>query len=431
MPEDCRAAAARVLGQVLAGRSLNQALPPAMATVSGRDRGLLRQLCYGSLRHGPRSAALLDQLLDKPLRDKDRDLMGLLLCGLYQLEELRVPDHAAVSATVNATRVLGKPWARGLVNAVLRRYQREREALYAGLDEAAAASHPAWLYRDLYRQWPTEAGAIIAANNSPPPMTLRVNTLRCSREAYLERLGAAGLAARAGTLSPQAIYLEQPAEVSELPGFAEGDVSVQDEAAQMAALLLAPAPGQRVLDACAAPGGKACHMLELQPRLAELLALDTDPERLERVRENLARLALSATVCAGDASRPPRAVTGEKFDRILVDAPCSATGVIRRNPDIKLLRRAGDIDGFAGRQRSILGGVWPLLAAGGRLLYVTCSVLAGENAVVVERFLAETRDATLLPLPLEWGRPAGGGRQLLPATDGPDGLFFALLQKAG
>lgn len=429
MPMDCRVAAARVVGEVLAGRSLNDALPPALEKVAERDRGLLRQLCYGGLRRAPRLLALLDELLDKPLRTRDLDLKGLLLCGLYQLEDLRTPDHAAVSASVNATAGLGKSWARGLVNAVLRRYLRERESLYARLDAAAAACHPAWLYRELMRQWPGRRAQIVAANNEQPPMTLRVNARRSSREAYLGRLSAAGIAARPGTLSPQAIYLEQPLDVAELPGFADGDASVQDEAAQLAALLLAPAPGDRILDACAAPGGKTCHILELQPKLAALVAMDADGGRLHRVTDNLARLNLSASVITGDARTPPAELGKGEFNRILVDAPCSASGVIRRNPDIKLLRRAEDIDGFARQQLTILAGVWPLLQAGGRLLYATCSLLEEENGCVLQRFLALTPGARVVPIDASWGEATGGGRQLLPDREGPDGLFYALLQK--
>jgi 16S rRNA (cytosine967-C5)-methyltransferase len=238
MAFDVRAAAARVIGEVLAGNSLNQALPPMLGRVSERDRGLLQQLCYGTLRHAPRLQATLNQLLDKPLRDKDRDIQGLLLCGLYQLEGMRTPDHAAVAATVGATRALKKQWAKGMTNAVLRRYLREREQLTRALDDAARACHPTWLYHKLLQQWPDFAPAIIEANNQHPPMTLRVNGLRLSRDDYLSTLAKEGIDAQAGAVSPQAIQLSQPRDVLELPGFAAGEVSVQDEAAQMAAQLL-------------------------------------------------------------------------------------------------------------------------------------------------------------------------------------------------
>ena len=424
-----RAAAARVLADVLAGKSLNQALPPRLEQVNPRDRGLLRQLCYGSLRLAPRLLAMLDQMLDKPLKAKDRDLQGLLLCGLYQLDATRIPDHAAVDATVAATRDLKKQWARGMTNAILRRYQRQREQLAANLDEAAALSHPRWLYRALQRQWPQAAAAIIHANNSQPPMTLRVNARKVTRQDYLRQLAGQGIEAAAGTLCADAVRLASPCDVADLPGFADGLASVQDEAAQMAATLLDAQPGDRVLDGCAAPGGKTCHLLERQPAVAELVAMDIDEGRLHRLRENLARLGLSARVVAGDGAHPPAALRAGSFDRILVDAPCSATGVIRRHPDVKLLRRATDIPQLAAHQLAILQGLWPLLKPGGVLLYVTCSLLDEENSGVVARFLDAQSTAQSLTPALAWGAATAHGRQLLPQADGPDGLFYALLQK--
>ncbi|RLA47898.1 MAG: 16S rRNA (cytosine(967)-C(5))-methyltransferase [Gammaproteobacteria bacterium] len=430
MALDVRAATARVIGEVLAGNSLNQALPPMLTRVSERDRGLLQQLCYGTLRHSPGLQATLGRLLDKPLRDKDRDIQGLLLCGLYQLDHMRIPDHAAVAATVGATRILKKPWAKGMTNAVLRRYLREREQLTQELDDAARASHPAWLYNKLLLQWPDSATAIIEANNQHPPMTLRVNCGRLSREEYLSTLAKEGIEARAGEVGPQAIQLSRPRDVLELPGFTTGDVSVQDEAAQMAAPLLQCAPGERVLDACAAPGGKTCHMLELQPQLGELVAMDVDEQRLQKVAENLQRLALTATLLAGDAARPPDQLQSGSFDRILVDAPCSASGVIRRHPDVKLLRREADIPQLAEQQLAILQGLWPLLKTGGMLLYATCSVLDEENSQVVQRFLSDCGDAELCAIDGVWGQTVACGRQLLPSTTGHDGLFYTLLRKA-
>lgn len=431
MAFDVRAAAARVIGQVLAGNSLNQALPPMLGRVGERDRGLLQQLCYGTLRQGPRLQAILEQMLDKPLRDKDRDVQGLLLCGLYQLDGMRVPDHAAVAATVGATRVLKKPWAKGMTNAVLRRFLRERDQLTQALDPAANACHPTWLYHELLRQWPEAAAAVIAANNRQPPMTLRVNKRRLSQQDYLAILAEQGIDALPGGIGAQAIQLSQPRDVLELPGFTAGDVSVQDEAAQMAALLLQAVPGERILDACAAPGGKACHILELQPQLAELVAMDVDEQRLHKVSENLQRLGLNASLLAADAARPPAQLQVESFDRILVDAPCSASGVIRRHPDVKLLRRASDIPQLAQQQLDILKGLWPLLKTGGTLMYATCSVLDEENSQVVMRFLSGREDARLCSIPANWGEPTDFGRQLLPSAEGPDGLFYSLLTKAG
>lgn len=425
-----RAAAAQVIADVLAGKSLNQVLPPRLELVAERERGLLQQLCYGTLRQYPLLQGLLNQLLNKPLRDKDSDVRGLLLCGLYQLESTRIPDHAAVAATVDGVAALKKPWARAMTNAVLRRFLREREALQSALTDAARVSHPEWLYQALRNEWPAAAGDIIAANNEQPPMTLRVNTGRISRQAYLEKLVAGGIEAAPGHLSPQAVYLEKPCDVSELPGFAQGEASVQDEAAQLAALLLDAAPGERILDACAAPGGKACHVLELQPKLAELVAMDVDAARLQKVSQNLLRLEQRATLLEGDATRPGPALRATSFDRILVDAPCSATGVIRRHPDVKLLRRPEDIGQFARLQLQILQGLWPLLKPGGTLLYATCSVLPQENSSVVERFLSHCSDATAVSLDPTWGEDTGCGRQLLPSVLANDGLFYSMLHKS-
>jgi 16S rRNA (cytosine967-C5)-methyltransferase len=280
-------------------------------------------------------------------------------------------------------------------------------------------------------QWPAAAASIVEANNQQPPMTLRVNDRRLSRQEYLGNLQNRGIAATAGNLSPHAIKLACPTDVWELPGFMAGQVSVQDEAAQMAAALLGAAAGERVLDACAAPGGKACHILELQPELAELVAMDVDAVRLQKVSENLQRLGLDATLLTGDAANPPAHLEPASFDRILVDAPCSATGVLRRHPDVKLLRRESDIAQLAVQQRSFLQGLWPLLKAGGTLLYATCSILDEENSQVVQGFLTEQQDAALSCNNISWGLAAACGRQLLPSTGGPDGLFYALLRKTG
>jgi 16S rRNA (cytosine967-C5)-methyltransferase len=427
---DCRAAAARALQQVAAGQSLNQVLPAALASVVPDDRALLQELCYGCLRLYPRLSALLDPMLDKPLRDKDGDVRALLLVGLYQLTEMRIPPHAAVSTTVDASAALGKSWARGLCNAILRRFQREESSLRESLDEAAAAAHPRWLYECLQSQWPAAAEQIIDANNQRPPMTLRVNTLRTDRTTYMSELEEAGLVARAGAISDSAIYLDSATDVDRLPGFGNGLCSVQDEAAQMAAPLLGAVSGDRVLDACAAPGGKSCHILEHCPGVAELVALDADAIRLERVAENAARLNLPIQCLVADAGNPPGDLAPAYFDRILVDAPCSASGVIRRHPDIKLLRRDSDPAGFAEQQIAILQGVWSLLRPGGTLLYVTCSILGEENDDVVDRFLTATADASAETLPVDWGVPTNRGRQLLPTANGPDGLFYARLHKA-
>ncbi|MEM8660395.1 MAG: 16S rRNA (cytosine(967)-C(5))-methyltransferase RsmB, partial [Pseudomonadota bacterium] len=335
----------------------------------------------------------------------------------------------AVSSTVAATAGLKKAWAKGLANAVLRRFQRERDKLATQLSAAAANSHPQWLYEQIGQQWPDSADVIIEANNRQAPMTLRINRQQSSREDLIHALNQQGLEAVAGELSPEAVYLTRAVDVNTLPGFGNGALSIQDEAAQLAAHYLGVSRGERILDACAAPGGKACHLLELEPELDELVAMDIDQARLQKVRDNLHRTRLEAAIVLGDAREPPQQFGRASIDRILVDAPCSATGVLRRNPDIKLLRRSSDIQGLSALQEEILVGLWPLLKPGGYLLYVTCSILKQENAEVVERFLRSKPDASAVPLADKWGLAAGPGRQILPAVGGPDGLFYALLQK--
>jgi 16S rRNA (cytosine967-C5)-methyltransferase len=427
---DARALAAEVLADVLGGQSLNQALPARLNKVSSKDRGFLQELSYGCLRQLPLLQGILDQLLNKPLRGKDRDVHCLMLLGLYQLRDSRVPDHAAVAATVDAAGALKKPWARKLTNAILRRYLREGEALTANLDAPAACAQPDWLYRAISMQWKEQAPAIFAASNSRPPMVLRVNERESTREEYIGALSDLGLDATPGKLSPQAIYLREAVDVSKLPGWEEGVVSVQDEGAQLAALVLKPRTGDRVLDACAAPGGKTCHLLEIQPDLGQLVAMDSDANRLDRVEDNLARLNLRAEVLCGDASKPPMELAASHFDCILVDAPCSATGVIRRHPDIKTLRRESDIAQLARKQLEILTGLWPLLSAGGRLLYVTCSILNDENSNIIKQFLELQSDAVSANIDMDWGYEVAMGRQLLPDVNTHDGLFYSLLRKA-
>lgn len=417
------------MARVIAGTTLDSALAEQTADLSERDRPLARELCAGTLRHFQRLDAVLVELLDRPLRRRDSEVRALALIGLYQLAELRVPAHAAVSATVDAASLLGRHRSKGLLNALLRRFQREGEAIVADLEVAARSAHPQWLWSAIGAHWPTQRETIVQANNSRPPMTLRINRARGDRDAYLATLRSAGIEAVAGALSPDAVTLSAAMDVAALPGFSDGDCSVQDEAAQLAARVLAPSPGERVLDACAAPGGKACHLLELEPSLA-LTAMDSSGERLQRVAANLARLDLPATLITGDAGTPPENLASADFDVILADVPCSATGVIRRHPDIKLLRRSTDIPEFAAQQLAILRGLWPLLAPGGRLLYVTCSILPAENSDVVAAFLDEHPGAGEVVLNLPDAEPCPHGVQLLPVTGGCDGLYFALLTRA-
>jgi 16S rRNA (cytosine967-C5)-methyltransferase len=401
-----------------------------LAALQQSERALTQELCYGVLRYYPRLAYLAARLLNKPLKRKDLDVQQLILIGLYQLIYLKVPAHAAVAETVAATRLLGKDWAAGLVNALLRGFQRGAVQLLAqaDADPVARYAHPHWWLAQLQSDWPAHWQDILDANNQRPPMTLRVNARRGSRDDYAAQLQAAGIIAHPVPPAPQALTLEKPVDVTQLPGFSGGAVSVQDAAAQLAAPLLNLAPGQRVLDACAAPGGKTAHLLESEP-LLQVQALDSDAQRLTRVQETLARLQLAADLRHGDAASPQDWWDGKAFDRILLDAPCSGSGVIRRHPDIKLLRTAQDIVTLAQQQRRLLDALWPLLAQGGILLYATCSVLMAENQHNLAQFLAAHSDACEQPIGADWGHAQTPGRQLLPGENGMDGFYYARLMK--
>jgi len=427
-----RLAAARALAAVLSGKaSLNSSLPAQLDKVDERDRGLTQDLAFGTARWQPRLDLLAAQLLQKPFKAADADVQALLLVGLYQLFYTRIPAHAAIGETVGCADKLKKPWAKGLLNAVLRRAQREGEALLAGMqrDPVVRTAHPRWLQKALKAFWPEQWEAICAANNAHPPMILRVNRRHHSRDAYLALLAQAGIDASACQYSRDGIVLSAACDVRSLPGFAEGWVSVQDEAAQLSADLLELAPGQRVLDACCAPGGKTCHLLEAEAGLAHLVAIDLEAKRLTRVRENLDRLQLDAELIACDARDTASWWDGKPFQRILLDAPCSATGVIRRHPDIKLTRQADDIPALATLQGELLDALWPTLEVGGMLLYATCSSLPTENTEVIEAFLARTPGARELDLATEAGIRQPHGRQLLALEGGHDGFYYAKLIK--
>jgi len=426
-----RALAAQSLARIVRGESL-RAVFAATATRldDARDRALLSSLLHEGARWWLRYDAALQRLLERPLREREAPVHALAVLGLVQLDVLRLPEYAAVAATVEAARALGKPKFAGLINALLRRWLRERERLNAQLDAdpVARTAHPRWLLDALAADWGDGAETIIAANNAQAPLWLRVNRRRARREELLERFTAAGIEARADTEAEQAIVLAHSADVTRLPGYAEGAFSVQDGAAQFAAGLLDLADGQRVLDACAAPGGKSAHILEDAD--VRLIALDSDARRLPRIVENLTRLGLAADVRAGDAAEPKAWWDGRPFDRILIDAPCSATGIVRRQPDIKLHRRADDIARLVAEQSRILDALWPLLGRGGRLVYATCSVLADENARQIAAFLARHGDARIgADAPGGWHRPREGGAQNLPGERGMDGFYYAVLEK--
>ncbi len=430
---EARGVAVEVLLAVLRGHeNLSNALEARLGALADeRDRALVRELSYGVLRWLPRLRYFLARLLDQPLRAKDTDIECLLILGLYQLAHTRVPPYAAVDSAVALAARRRKTWAKGLINAVLRRYQREREALEAAAESDGPAhhAHPPWLAGALQQAWPRHWSAVLAANNARAPMTLRVNARHATAPDYLRRLEAAGIAATPGHRAPEAVILHTPMDVHALPGFDDGDVSVQDEAAQLAASLLAPRPGERVLDACAAPGGKTAHLLETCPGIGELVAVEQDPSRTTLLQGTLERLGLACTVRTADAATPDTWWDGRSFQRILLDAPCSATGVIRRHPDIKTRREARQLDEFAATQSRLLEALWPTLAAGGTLLYATCSTLPPENALIMDAFLARHSDARVDPLPADWGHPHGPGRQILPGEEDMDGFYYARLRK--
>lgn len=420
---------ALLTGVLRDGRSLGASRRQRLdARLDARERAFAQELVLGTLRYLPRLDAWLAHLARRP--PGDEAVRALALLGLYQLGFTRVPSHAAVSTSVELARTVGKSWAAGFVNAVLRRFAAQRDALERiELAASARLAHPAWLLAELERAWPDAWESVALANLERPPMTLRVNTRRMSRRCYLDLLSGKGIQARATRHSDQGVTLEVPRGVDSLPGFGDGLVSVQDEAAQLAASLLDAPGGTRVLDACAAPGGKTGHLLELGAGAVEVVALDHDPRRIRDLRDTLTRLDLAAHVQLGDAANPHRWWDGRPFDRILLDAPCSGTGVIRRHPDIKVLRRPKDIDAMAHRQSVMLHALWSLLARGGHLLYATCSVLPRENESIVANFLTDHADAAAVRIDAAWGRPVGHGRQVLPGDDAMDGFFYAVLAK--
>lgn len=426
-----RALAARIINQVVGGRSLSEVLSKALEKANPEHRSLIQELCYGVMRWYPRLDALVLQLLARPLKAKDGDVRALILMGCYQLLYMRVADHAAVTETVEATKALKKPWSTGLVNGVLRRFQREQDVLLAKLADnpVAHSACPAWLLDAIKTAWPEQWQAIIEASNQRPPMALRVNLKHQSRDSYAAQLADQGIASSTIPEVPTALVLEKPQDVLDLPGFLEGNLSVQDAGAQIAASLMELQPNQRVLDACAAPGGKSCHILEMESKLVSLTSLDVDASRLERVKENLQRLKLSAKLSQGDASAPAGNWAKQQYDRILLDVPCSATGVIRRHPDIKCLRRKEDIPTLVSLQSRILDAIWPLLAPGGKLLYCTCSLLPDENDIQVAQFLQRQPDAKESQIKASWGHARSCGRQILPGEQTMDGFYYALLEK--
>ena len=392
---------------------------------------MLQELCFGVCRWFTRLDQIAHQLISKPFKAKDSDLHALILVGLYQLYYLRIPDHAAISETVEASRELNKEWAAKAVNGMLRRAQREKVVLEASTSqsEAVQSAHPKWLVDMLAAAWPNQFADILRCNNIQAPMSLRINAQKTTTEDYLQQLQAHQIKANPCQFSRSGIQLEAPVAVTDLPGFAEGMFFVQDEAAQLAATLVSPQANERILDACSAPGGKTTHLLEAQPNLLELVSVESEPARATRIFENLKRLNLTATVVVEDLINYAQQQPAHSFDKILLDVPCSATGVIRRHPDIKWLRKRGDISALAQQQLAMLEAVWRLLRPGGVLVYATCSVLPQENERVTAQFLAHQTDAREEIIVAEWGIPLATGRQLFPTEAGHDGFYYAKIRR--
>lgn len=403
----------------------------ALPAAQKRDAALIQEMAYGVLRWFHQLEFITGLLVANPLKGKDRDVQALLLVGLYQLRHMRVARYAAVKETVSTAAALKKTWAKNFLNACLRTYLREETSIQAEIitNESAAFSHPTWMLDEIRAHWPDDWEKILRVNNTRPPMVLRVNRLKLTRAQYLARLATCDIVTQPIADIETAVWLPNPMPVSELPGFDQGQVSVQDAAAQFAAFLLDAQAGERVLDACAAPGGKTGHLREHTPELTELVALDREPGRVALIDENLSRLGLEATVLPGDAGAPSGWWDGRPFDRILVDVPCSATGVIRRHPDIKVRRRSEDLSRLVAAQARILAGLWPLLKPGGKLLYVTCSILPAENEAQVKDFLRHHPEAAEVPLPMNSGRARVTGRQILPGESDMDGFYYACLSK--
>jgi 16S rRNA (cytosine967-C5)-methyltransferase len=426
-------AVARLLRE---GVTLDAALKDALVAADPKLYPSVRSLSYGAVRGYFRHEAILGKLLSTPVRSLDFLVRALLSVALYELEDERTPEYAVVDAAVQTAKATDAARASGLINAVLRRYLRERKALDAEIASRPATRHaaPIWLADRFRADWPVRWTQLLAASDSHAPMWLRVNSRLKTTAEYLGQLQAAGIGARAEDRVPYAIVLDSPRDVHELPGFAQGEVSVQDLGAQCVAFPLGLAPNQRVLDACAAPGGKTALIAERQPQLKSLVAVDIDPHRLSRVRENLSRGNLNAEVVAGDATTPAKWWDGAPFDRILLDAPCSGLGVIRRHPDIRLRKSPSDIDKLPGLQGRLLQAAWGLLAPGGRLVYVTCTVTRSENRDVIAAFLGGNPGASLVPTAAWEGWPDLGeadefGRQILPGEAGADGFYYAALTK--
>ena len=416
--------------------SLDAALEQVLPKAAAEARSTVRSLSYGAIRGYFRYEALLSRLLSQPVASIGGSPRALLSVAMFELEDARTPEYAAVDAAVTTARALGLPKLTGLINAVLRRYLRERAKLDPELARNPVVRHgfPDWMAQRIRTDWPIRWTQMLAACDRQAPMWLRINRRRVTDEVYLAQLQAAGIGAELFAGVPHAVVLDAPCDVESLPGFADGLISVQDLGAQCVAFPLALTPGLRVLDACAAPGGKTSLIAEQQPELRALVAIDADASRLERVTDNLLRTGGEARVQCADAGLPSAWWDGQPFDRILLDTPCSALGVIRRHPDIRVRRRPFDIEKFAKTQAALLRACWDMLVPGGRLVYASCTLTRRENHDVIAVFAAETAAADIVP-PAEWagwpglGESDGFGVQIVPGEAAADGFYYAALSK--
>ena len=433
MMTNAREMCARVLNEVI---RLNKHLDLALAVDSNgltdtREKRLTQELCYGVMRWFHQLIFITNILINKPLKKKDTDILALILSGLYQIKFLRIPDHASISASVDAANSLNKPWAKDLINAVLRRYQRECELINNKINESMVArnSHPEWIIKKLKLQWPDYWQGILSANNKHPPLHIRLNQTKTLAQQYIDELEKQGIEYTTSKMVDMGISISNPVNVDKLPGFSLGNVSIQDFGAQLAAPLLECQPGQRVLDACAAPGGKTGHILELERNLSDVIAVELDENRTPLLQDTLNRLSLKATIIQDDVINTDNWWDGNPFDRILLDAPCSAIGVIRRHPDIKYLRKSEQLSHFASSQNKMLNALWPLLKPGGRLVYCVCSIFYEETDEQIAAFSSQYKDARIVPIYADWGVMSEFGRHTIPGHDESDGFYYSVIAK--
>ncbi len=411
--------------------SLKYSLNNNISDCPDTQRALMQELCYGTMRYYPKLLSILSLIVKKPLKNKDNDITAVLLIGLHQLCNMNIADHAAISQTVDVCKLLKKPWATSLVNATLRTYQRDQQKIAQQLqcDNSFVFNHPEWFVEKLRHNWPDDWQSILSANDEHPPLTVRVNTNKVSRETFKKLLKNQGISCFETRHSPCGLTLEKPVDVKLIDGFVEGLFSVQDEAAQLAALLTNPQDKDNILDACSAPGGKLVHLLELSnTKTVRVQGLELEAHRAEKIEENFSRLGLKCELHVADASGRDW-WDGQLFNKILLDAPCSATGVLRRNPDIKLLRTAEDIHNIVKLQKAILNNLWGMLETNGNIIYATCSIFPQENEKIIAAFLREHPDAEHREIDADWGQKRPCGRQLFPTAGANDGFYYAVLRK--